>query len=257
MKRRNFLTTAGLLAAAPISKVMAQGNELQASSSKEIYEWRVYDLKTDGAALDDYYARILIPAYNRQGVTVGAFAPEQKGDNEQRYYLFIYSDLAKYGAVKAALWNDGTFRTAAQPFFDLTAPSPVYNNFASYLCEAFDKVPHLLKPAKGRTLFEWRNYKSPNEEANKRKVKMFNSGEIEIFDKSGINSVCYGDVIAGPRMPSLIYLTWYLDRPTRDEAWRKFVAHPDWHSLRDLAEYRHTATDNQSVLLKPLDYSQI
>jgi hypothetical protein len=257
MRRRKFMKAAGLMAAAPICNSIAQSPQGQPNASKEIYEWRIYNLKADGSALDKYYAEALIPAYNRQGIEVGAFAPEQASDTPQRYYLFIYPNLAKYGAVQAALWNDQTFRAAAQPFFDLTAPNPAYNDFTSYLCEAFDKVPRRLKPATGRTLFEWRNYKSPNEEANKRKVKMFNSGEIDIFDKSGINSVCYGDVIAGPRMPSLIYLTWYVDRPARDEAWRKFVAHPDWHSLRDMAEYRHTATDNQSVLLKPLDYSQI
>ena len=86
---------------------------------------------------------------------------------------------------------------------------------------------------------------------------MFNSGEIDVFDQAGINSVCYGEVLAGPRMPSLVYLTWHKDRATRDEAWKKFGAHPEWQRMRGLDEYKYTATDNQVVLLTPLAYSQI
>jgi hypothetical protein len=86
---------------------------------------------------------------------------------------------------------------------------------------------------------------------------MFNADEIAIFDQVGVQSVCYGEVLAGPRMPSLIYLTWYADEASRDEAWRKFASHPDWARIRVLPEYAHTATDNRSLLLSPLPYSQI
>jgi hypothetical protein len=155
------------------------------------------------------------------------------------------------------IWKDAAFKKAAQPFYDATAETPVYTEFESFVCEAFDRVPKLIKPDKSRTLFEWRNYKSPNEEANQRKVKMFNADEIAIFDQTGVNSVCYGEVLAGPRNPSLIYLTWYKDEPTRDEAWKKFGAHPEWQRIRVLPEYAHTATDNKIQLLSPLPYSQI
>ncbi|MDR2498402.1 MAG: NIPSNAP family protein [Tannerellaceae bacterium] len=257
MLRRNFIKTAGLLAAVPACGSLAANGAVPASGVKEIYEWRIYGLKGDGAALDDFYAKTLIPAYNRMGITVGAFAPEMAGETLQRYFLFIYPNLATYHEVKLKLWDDKAFREAAQAFYDSSAAAPVYSEFVSYLCEAFDKVPRMLKPDKSRTLFEWRNYKSPNEEANRRKVKMFNSGEIDVFDAAGINSVCYGEVLAGPRMPSLVYLTWHKDKATRDEAWKKFGGHPEWQRMRNLDEYKYTATDNQVVLLTPLAYSQI
>jgi hypothetical protein len=251
------MKTVGLLAAVPAYKSLAANGAMPASVEKEIYEWRVYSLKGDGAALDDFYAKTLIPAYNRLGITVGAFAPEQAGETQQRYYLFIYPNIERYHVVKLKLWDDKDFRRAAQPFYDSSAAAPVYGEFVSYLCEAFDTVPRMLKPDKSRTLFEWRNYRSPNEEANQRKVKMFNSGEIGVFNAVGIHSVCYGEVLAGPRMPSLVYLTWHKDRATRDEAWKKFGAHPEWQRMRNLEEYKYTATDNQVVLLTPLSYSQI
>jgi hypothetical protein len=224
---------------------------------KNIYEWRIYTLTGDGQALDDYYSATLIPACNRLGVKVGAFSLFKPAELEQRYFLFTYRDWAAYLTAKQSLWQDSAFTKAAAPFFAATAPTPVYFEFQTFLCEAFNTMPTLLRPAPERTLFEFRNYKSPNEEANLRKIKMFESGEIAIFDKVGINSVCYGNVMAGPRMPSLVYLTWHKDEPTRNAAWKQFGSAPEWDAMRGLPEYANTATDNKVVLLSPMSYSQI
>jgi hypothetical protein len=257
MQRRNFMKSAGLLAALPLSKGIAANNEMPAPSSKEIYEWRIFDLKGNGSELDTFYEKTLIPACNRLKVKAGAFAPLQESEQKQRYFLFIYPDIAAYHKVKVDIWKDAAFRKDAQPFYDASAKAPVYAEFSTFLCEAFDKVPKLIMPDKSRTILEWRNYKSPNEEANQRKIKMFNSGEIEVFNQTGIHSVCYGEVLAGPRMPSLVYLTWHKDQATRDQAWKDFGAHPEWQRMRALPEYANTATDNKVVLLSPLPYSQI
>jgi len=256
MKRKIFCRAA-LLLAVILTCSVAAATAQAAASAKQIYEWRIYYVKGDGAAvLDDHFGKTLIPAYNRQGVTVGAFKPYKEGDVEQRYLLFVYPDIASFYKVKQEIWSDFSFREAARVFFEKTAPAPVYSNFETYLCEAFDKVPQMRTPAKDRGLFEMRVYRSPNEEANQRKIAMFNVDEIAVFDKTGINSVCYGEVLAGPKMPSLIYLTWYKDEPTRNAAWQAFNAHPDWARIRSLPQYANTATDNTSVLLSPLPYSQ-
>jgi hypothetical protein len=133
----------------------------------------------------------------------------------------------------------------------------VYTGFESYLSEAFNKIPVHRKPDPSRTLFEIRIYQSPNEEANQRKVKMFNVDEIDIFDKVAINSVLYGEILTGPRQPALLYLTWYKDEATRGDAWKKFGDHPDWKRIRGMTEYANTATNNQSILLSPMPYSQL
>lgn len=255
MQRRNFMKLAGALAITP---AVSQAASLQArTSSKEIYEWRIYTLKGDGASLDTFFKDILIPAYNRKQVTVGAFKPFKEEDPDKRYLLLIYPNIATFHTVKVDIWKDQAFRQAAQPFYDTTAPSPVYTAFETYLCEAFDKIPIHRTPDKNRTLLELRIYHSPNEEANQRKVRMFNVDEIDIFDKVGINSVCYGDILAGPNMPALTYLTWYKDEPTRTAAWAAFSTHPDWQRIRQLPEYANTATNNKSILLSPLPWSQI
>jgi hypothetical protein len=238
-----------------LSAYPAAGNPGNAGE-KEIYEWRIYTLKENGAEiLDRFFKETLIPAYNRQGVTAGAFKLYNETDSV-RYLLLVYPNMEKYIEVKHEIWNDRVFRASAQSFYEQTAPNPVYSEFETLLCEAFDKIPKMLSPDKGRTLFELRHYKSPNEEANQRKIKMFNVDEIAVFDKVGINSVCYGEVLSGSRMPSLIYLTWYRDEPTRNAVWSEFVKHPDWLRIRDMKEYAHTATDNKNRLLSPLPYSQ-
>ena len=226
------------------------------SPKKQIYEWRIYTLTGEGTALDAYFKDALIPAYNRNKVSVGAFKLFKPEEKEQRYLLFVYPDLATYYSVHQAVWDDNTYQSAARAFFEASAPNPAYSAFETYLCEAFDKIPQMRTPDKSRTLFEYRNYWSPNEDANKRKIKMFNTEEIALFDKVGVNSVCYGEVISGTRMPSLTYLTWYKDEETRNAAWSAFSAHPDWNAMRNKPEYKNTATNNQAKLLSPMPYSQ-
>jgi hypothetical protein len=226
------------------------------AKEKQIYEWRIYTLNGDSEILDRFFKETLIPAYNRQNISAGAFTLYKKEEKEKRFLLFVYPSLETYRKVRNALLNDEIFREEALSFFNETAPNPVYSEYTTFLCEAFDKIPVMKKPDNERTLFEFRLYHSPNEDANQRKIKMFNTEEIDLFDKVGINSVCYGEIMAGSSMPALIYLTWYKDEETRNEAWKKFGAHPDWAVMKKKSEYSNTATNNQSILLEPLPYSQ-
>ncbi|MDR3193799.1 MAG: NIPSNAP family protein [Tannerella sp.] len=230
-----------------------------APKEKEIYEWRIYTLTGGGAPLDSFFGRTLFPAYHRKKIVTGAFKPYRlkEGEKDQRHVLFVYPNLATYHKVKRELWDDTVFRQAAQPFFDTTAPAPVYSNMETYLSEAFDRIPVYRKPGDERTLLEIRIYQSPNEEANQRKVKMFNTDEMAIFDQVGVNSVLYGEILAGPCMPALMYLTWYRNEETRSAAWKLFGEHPDWMRIKALPEYAYTATNNQSIFLSPMSYSQI
>jgi len=225
-------------------------------SKKQIYEWRIYTLTGDGAVLDDFFKETLIPAYNRRNISVGAFSLYNQEEKEQRYLLFVYPDIKTYNEVRQTIWSDKDFLNAARPFFESTAPNPVYSEYETYLCEAFDKIPEMRIPDKSRTLFEFRCYHSPNEDANLRKIKMFNVEEIDLFDKVGINSVCYGEILAGTHMPALIYLTWYKDEVTRNNAWNTFTKDPEWERIKSKPEYKNTATNNIAKLLSPTAYSQ-
>jgi len=261
MKHKTFVRLSFLLMSILFfSGCTSEKKEVVDSPKKQIYEWRIYTLTGDGTALDEFFKSTLLPAYNQRNITVGAFSlytpqGQEPSEKEQRYLLFVYPDLKTYTEVRRSIWNDKNFMDAARPFFETTAPNPVYSEYETYLCEAFDKIPAMRMPDKNRTLFEFRCYHSPNEEANLRKIKMFNVAEIDLFDKVGIHSVCYGEILSGTHMPALIYLTWHQDEAARNAAWDAFGKHPDWDRLKNDPEYKNTATNNIIKLLSPLPYS--
>jgi hypothetical protein len=258
MKRRDFMKAAGALSMAPAMGLASSLEGCTASSgAKEIYEWRTYALTGGGGLLDSFFRDVLLPAYGRAGVKTGAFRLYRDGEQEQRHVVFIYPDMEVFLKVKHAVWEDAVFRRESEEFYRQTATAPVYSNFETYLSEAFDKIPVHRLPDPSRTLFEIRIYHSPNEEANQRKIRMFNREEIDLFDRVAIHSVLYGNILAGPRMPALLYLTWYKDEETRGEAWKQFVNHPEWKRMSSLPEYANTATNNQSIFLSPMPYSQL
>ncbi|MDR2913157.1 MAG: NIPSNAP family protein [Alistipes sp.] len=257
-----LLLTLGTLGTAKAQNPATAQNATKATTApKQIYEWKIYTLakETDAARLDAFFSDALIPAYARHGIDVGAFAtadayPEFPAG--ARYLFIAWPDMETYTRVSRSVRDDADFMRAAKSFFDASAPDPAYTNLETYLCEAFDGIPQLRRPDVKCELYEFRVYRSPNMEANERKIKMFESGEVQIFDESGIRSVCFGRTLAGPRMPSLTYLTAYENRTTRADAWSKFGSHPEWRRMSRLPEYAHTATDNTSRLLTPMPYSK-
>ena len=87
---------------------------------------------------------------------------------------------------------------------------------------------------------------------------MFNEGgEIALFKRLNFNSVFYAEVIAGSRMPNLMYLTCYNNRADRDEHWKVFGADPEWNKLKNVPEYLYTVAKNDTQLLNPAEYSEL
>ncbi len=251
--------------------MMVSTNGVFAKSDKDrqLYEWRYYTLNENKEAqMDEFLRDVLIPAYERQGVKTGAFTHaidsltvKQReafvGKPTQRIVLFVYEDFEMYKEVKEKIWNDKKYRKAAQSFFDASTQEHVYSNLESYLCEAFEKFPEMEKPAKGEHLFELRTYWSPNEEANERKIAMFNNDEMKVFNQAKLHDLCYGKVLAGPRMPALIYLTSYKDLESRAEAWANFRANELWQKIKVLPQYKYTAVKNRVELIISLPYSSL
>jgi hypothetical protein len=226
----------------------------------EIYEWRIYTLAegADADLLDDFFRDHLIPAYGRHGIAVGAFSPADTYPEfpaGARYLFMRWPDIDTFRRVSRLVRDDDALATGGAAYFDASAPNPVFTRQETYLCEALAGAPPLRRPDASRGLLEFRIYRSPNMEANERKIKMFENGEIAVFEATGINGVYYGRTLAGPRMPSLTYLTWYENAETRAEAWARFGVHPEWQRMRALPEYANTATDNLVRLLTPMPWS--
>jgi NIPSNAP len=94
--------------------------------------------------------------------------------------------------------------------------------------------PQLQLPPESKTghVFELRTYESNDELTLRRKIDMFNKGEIRVFQKLGMNPVFFAEAIVGSRMPHLTYMLTYNDLASRERLWSAFGSDPDWQKLR-------------------------
>lgn len=142
------------------------------------------------------------------------------------------------------------------------AAAPAYARMESILLTAFEKAPRYKAPAlKGpheEHIFELRSYESPTEERYISKVKMFNAGgESEIFSRLNFNAVFYGHVLAGSRMPNLMYMTCFDNQTTHDQRWKAFSEDASWKKLSGEAEYQKNMNRAEITLMHPAPYSDI
>ena len=258
MKRRSFLKGSAVIAGVAASgNVMANGKQFV--QEKEIYEWRVYHFQNGGQKhqVDNFYQNALIPTLNQMGVKVGAFGEYGKTDPPTVYYLLVYSSMGNYQHVKNAIWKDEGFVEKSKAYFNKTAENGSYIRFETYLMEAFDAIPQMRIPNKDGGLFELRTYESNNEDAGQRKIKMFNNVELNLFDEVGLHANFFGEILAGPQMPALMYMLWFRDMDERTKNWEKFIASPKWDEMKVKPEYANTVSVVNKKFLIPLDYSQI
>jgi hypothetical protein len=229
-------------------------------SQSEIYELRVYDMKfsTSANILHDYFKDALIPALNRQGLeNVGAF--EESGETlpKKIYLLIPYNNMQAYLEVSDALEEDDQFKSAAEAYHNTPPDKIPFERYESRFIRSSWGFPNLVKPADDSNQFELRVYESYNEDALRRKLKMFNEDEFEIFEDAGLRTVFFGKNISGDQMPSLTYMLAFKDKEKHQEAWSKFGQHPDWQRISNLMEYTNTVSNITRVFLKSLPYSQL
>jgi NIPSNAP len=262
MQRRTFLQTTlatGGIAAMPAMTFAA--DDAAAKGTREFFELRSYFLRPDKkTVLDNYFQTALIPALNRLGVTpVGAFYETPAPPTPVAYLLMPYQSLDQMAKVAAGLVDDAEYQKSAADYLAIPATDPVYDRVESSLLMAFETMPKLEAPEKKSQLFNLRVYESHSEAAGKKKIEMFNKGEIAIFRRVGLTPVLFGETIVGARMPNLTYLLTFDDDAARDEAWNRFRIDPDWIKLKSVPEYedKRIVSKITNKLLTPTEYSQI
>ncbi|MCP9236610.1 NIPSNAP family protein [Lewinella sp. JB7] len=253
MKRRKFIQagTAGAVALAASNASLASTNRQHAES--ELIEWRTYEMNFGGnqGLLMDYLNDALRPALLRKGVTQFVVFKEYGDPNPAKVYVMIsYPDAATYIATQD-LSDDGDY-TAATADYDAVKPEkPIYTRFSSWLLTAFTGMPQSVAPDENAGLFELRIYEGYSEDAVRRKIRMFNDYEIEIFDNTGLKPVFYGDMIAGPHRPALMYLLQFEDMEARNENWGKFGADDTWNRIKVLPEFANSVSNIRRTFLVP------
>jgi hypothetical protein len=87
---------------------------------------------------------------------------------------------------------------------------------------------------------------------------MFNTGgEINLFRRTGINPVFFGESIAGSAMPNLTYMVGFDDAEAQKKAWDTFGKHPDWEKMKADPYYADTVSNITNLVLRPSASSQI
>ena len=238
--------------------------EPESRAGREFYELRLYRLR-QGPMLkrfDDFYRDVAVPAWNRAGVKpVGVFDLMVGPDAPTKYVLLPFKSLDAMGAAHEKFESDAELLKSE--FANVPPTDPAYVRKESSLLLAFSGMPRLEVPGqtaeKKPRIFELRTYEAHSRKANKKKVEMFNVGEIEIFRRTSLKPVFFGEALIGAKLPNLTYLLVFDDMPARDKNWATFVADPEWKKLSTTPGYTNPEilTNITNVFLRPTAYSQI
>jgi len=232
--------------------------------NQEFYQIKIYSLETnEQAELTDHYLKeAYLPALKNQNISnIGVFKP--RADSIKKIYLLIpFSSLAQFETLEDELSKDETYLKNGSNYLKASYEKPTYQRIESVLLKAFSDMPKMqatvLKGERKDRIYELRSYESPSETYFKNKVEMFNAGgEVKLFKQLGFNAVFYGEVISGPKMPNLMYMTTFSDMKSHDEHWDAFRAHPDWLKLKEVEKYKHTVSGSTKYLMHPTDYSDL
>lgn len=258
MERRDFIQKSILTTAAVAGAGLTSGIASPQPRNKEVYEFRVYHMRRNMNPLNNYLSKALIPALNRLGSkNVGVFSELSKSEPAEIYMVIPYGSFEDFGKTAMALRSDKDFAEASAEYNKIPMDQAVYERYDSTLLLAFDGQPRMNVLSNKPKLFELRIYEGYSEDAVRRKVKMFNEGEIDIFKDVKLNSVFYGENIAGKYLPALTYLAAYQNMEERDQVWKDFLAHPEWQKMSKMPEYANTVSKIHRIFLEPVAYSQI
>jgi len=257
MTRRSFLPTiagtalAGSAQAAPARSIIEIGIA-RMRNTHEDQPRRVADVWKDG----------FVPALQRAGAgPVGVFSNSIGPESPFMLTVTSYTSLAQYEEVHAKIAADAEFRKAYGVFESL--PGRSYERVENSLLRAFEGMPSIVPPEndgkRPPKVFETRMYESNNMSSLARKIKMFNEGEIAIFQRLGMSPVFFGQTFVGTRMPNLVYMLAYNDMAHREQCWQAFGGDPEWKKLRETPGYADAeiVSNITNYIVSPLDFSPI
>ena len=260
LNRREFMAMSGVTGAASLGG-LAGARGAEAADARDYYELREYQIETEEQkkAFGAFMGDTAIPALNRIGISpVGIFQPPD--EISPIYVLLRHRSIESLATATQKLLADEEFLSKGATFLDAPSSSPAYARVESSLMVAFTGMPRLETPAKSESrVFQLRTYESPSIKTGQKKIEMFNTAEVDIFRKTGLNPVFFGETLVGSKMPNLTYMLAFDSMEEQKAAWKRFGSDPDWKKLSAKPEYA-----NDKILcgitnlpLRPADCSQI
>jgi hypothetical protein len=235
-----------------------------AAFSNDIYEITVYHFKDaqQEITLDTYLQTALLPALHRKDKkSIGVFKPIANDTSADKiiYVIVSYKSLYEMSALQKALVKDAIYMEAGKSYFTASYQTPPYVRMEKIILTAFETSSTMNLPKlsgdKKEHIYELRSYESPTENYHINKVKMFNSGEIDIFTKLNFYAVFYGDVIVGSHMPNLMYLTCFENMAEHDAHWKAFGDDADTKKMFAMDEYKNNVSKADIILMHAASYS--
>jgi hypothetical protein len=258
MQRRDFLTaTAAAAAAVPSLTALAQSGGGISTELAHIpfdyLEWRTYRL--DDAAkqplVAKYLQSALAPACKRHSVQVlGPFKEIGAVATPSLHALFAYSTNLGLATFRPAIEADAEYQKAAAEYLSVGKNAPAFVRIDSSLMLPFQGMPTVATPEGQPQVFELRTYESHSEERARKKIDMFNNGEIPLFVEAGFQNIFFGETLIGEDLPNLKYLLASPDMDANKASWEKFKALPGWLAIRDLPEYKDTVSKATPLFLE-------
>jgi len=196
---------------------------------------------------------------NRIGVgPVGVFNAVYGPNSPTLYVLMIHKSLESVVNASSLLMADKEYLEKGAGYINAPLSDPAYVRFESSLMAAFTGMPKLEVPERKSRIFELRIYESHSRKTAKKKIEMFNEGgEIEVFRKTGLKPVFFGETIIGRSLPNLNYMLAFDDMADRDKRWSVFGSDPGWKKLSADPAYKDTVSNINDIILRPTEYSQI
>jgi hypothetical protein len=236
------------------------------SKAPSIYEIRTIQLRNtrddQRARLTDFLQHAAAPAFARAGIAPTAYFGSVIAE-EAPFVMTIasYPSLGAMEQQRAKLSADVEYKKALTAYNE--QPGLNYERIDGILGRAFRSIPEMIVPADvaGRPgrIFELRRYESNNATTLARKISMFESGEIGIFQRLGMRPVFFAETIVGARMPNLVYMLSYDDLASREKLWKAFGADPEWQKLRSAPGNADAeiVSNISNSLLQPLPFSPV
>lgn len=258
MNRRQLL--AGLAASGLMN---AQTGGEKARSFLELKVWKLHNSQEDqGARVADFLQAGAGPALARAGAKLaGAFSNVIAQGGPFYVTLAEYSSLSEFQAVLEKLSADSAYQHELEKLG--SGPGLPFVRVESSVLRSFAGFPQVAIPDAGEKrpprIFEWRTYESQSFTTLQRKIGMFHSGEMGIFERLGMKPVFFGETLIGPNQPNLMYMLSYDDLAARDRLWGEFGSDPEWKKLRSEPQLRDSeiVANISNVILRPLTFSAI
>lgn len=237
------------------------------SKPREYYITQVYHCTSNSQLdkIDVYLKNIYLPHLHQQGINnVGVFEPITN-DTAKDKTIMVWIPLNNLDQLdRLDQQKEAIDPLKENSLLSLVASNGAlpYNRLETSISKSFKHQPQFQKSItfqkSPENIYEFRSYESVDESMFLKKVHMFNEGnEIELFKSLSFNALFYSKVIAGDRMPNLLYITRFSNLADREAHWKTFKDDPKWKQMSNLAIYLNTVSKADIVLMRAKPYSDL